>query len=50
MPAEAVKVVLKPIGFFARNPALDVPPTNDKKSVDAKAANGTTTNGSACCH
>ena len=46
MPAETVRLHLKPIGFFARNPALDVPATADKKSVPAQAG---TTSGAACC-
>ncbi|RMZ88308.1 hypothetical protein DV736_g4465, partial [Chaetothyriales sp. CBS 134916] len=27
MPAETLKVMLKPVNFFAKNPALDVPPS-----------------------
>lgn len=59
MPAETVRVMLKPIGFFARNPALDVPKTSDAQSISAHAAagavlaeaNGTAhTNGASCCH
>ncbi|CAO1620204.1 unnamed protein product [Parajaminaea phylloscopi] len=38
MPAETVRMMLKPVNFFARNPALDVPSTQDAKSVAAKAA------------
>lgn len=59
MPAETVRMMLKPVNFFRRNPALDVPSTNDANSVPAAAANGVTNgsngngNGSAavaCCH
>jgi primary-amine oxidase len=28
MPVDTVSFWLKPVGFFDRNPALDVPPTN----------------------
>lgn len=42
MPAESVKMMLKPVNFFARNPALDVPSTQDVKSVPAN------TTGSCC--
>lgn len=52
MPAETVSVKFKPVGFFARNPALDVPATNDKKSVNADAivaaVNGNG-QGKTCC-
>jgi len=27
MPCEIVKVALKPVNFFSKNPALDVPPS-----------------------
>ena len=30
MPAERISVMLKPDGFFAKNPALDVPPSTQK--------------------
>ncbi|KAK0550633.1 peroxisomal copper amine oxidase [Tilletia horrida] len=56
MPAETVRVMLKPVNFFSRNPCLDLPSTKDQKSVNANAsvaasatnghANG---NGAACC-
>ncbi len=35
MPAETLKVVLKPFHFFQSNPALDVPGANDSHSVPA---------------
>ena len=38
---------LKPFGFFARNPALDVPPAVNRASKRSCAANGAATNG---CH
>lgn len=48
MPAETVRFMLKPVNFFRRNPTLDVPSTNDAKSVAASATHGT--NGTSCCH
>lgn len=45
MPSETCRFMLKPVGFFRRNPTLDVPATNDAKSVAAQAANGVAT----CC-
>lgn len=35
MPAEHLSLILKPVGFFRQNPALDVPATTDKASVKA---------------
>jgi len=60
MPAETVRVMLKPVHFFSRNPGLDIPSTKDQKSVAAHAnghaaanggSNGTSgaANGSSCC-
>jgi primary-amine oxidase len=28
MPVEIIKVAMKPVNFFDRNPALDVPPSS----------------------
>ena len=44
MPTAYIGFTLKPVGFFAANPANDVPP-----SAKAKAASNGTGNGS-CCH
>lgn len=33
MPAEKLEIMLKPIGFFDQNPALDVPGLKDTKST-----------------
>lgn len=46
MPAETVRLMLKPVNFFRRNPTLDVPSTADAQSTAAGAANG---NGASCC-
>ncbi|KAJ9090730.1 hypothetical protein QFC19_009472 [Naganishia cerealis] len=35
MPQETCMVMFKPVGFFARNPALDVPSGADPRSVNA---------------
>lgn len=43
MPAETLKVVLKPFHFFTSNPALDVPGANDTHSVPAFPT------GETCC-
>ncbi|KAF2662264.1 copper amine oxidase-like protein [Lophiostoma macrostomum CBS 122681] len=44
MPCETVKVHLKPVNFFTRNPALDVPPSSQHANrsvlVSQDAANG----------
>lgn len=55
MPAEKVRLAFKPVGFFSRNPALDVPATNDPRSVSAEAhlgghANGNGNGATACCN
>ena len=34
MPAEIIKVAFKPVNFFEKNPALDVPPS---KSIHGDA-------------
>ncbi|KAN0063373.1 peroxisomal copper amine oxidase [Thecaphora frezii] len=46
MPAEVVRCMLKPVGFFRRNPTLTMPSTQDAKSVAAKAGGKTD---EACC-
>jgi primary-amine oxidase len=35
MPCEVIKVAFKPVNFFSRNPAIDVPPSSQQfnKSV-----------------
>ncbi|KAK5728135.1 hypothetical protein LTR17_012143 [Elasticomyces elasticus] len=32
MPAEIIKVALKPVNFFTRNPAIDVPPSSQESN------------------
>lgn len=44
MPAETVRLMLKPIGFFKQNPCLTMPSTQDMKSVAANAGEE-----SGCC-
>ena len=41
MPCEILKVSLKPVNFFAKNPALDVPPSEQKMN-QSTLANGDT--------
>lgn len=48
MPMERVSVMLKPDGFFTKNPALDVPHSSqafNKSTLHPAPAQG----GSACC-
>jgi primary-amine oxidase len=56
MPVEIIKVALKPVNFFDKNPALDVPPSTQdvNKSVLVAAQDETTTavvgkQGEVCC-
>lgn len=47
MPMERVSVMLKPDGFFTKNPALDVPQSSqvfNKSTLHPEAASG-----GACC-
>ncbi|KAL7417323.1 copper amine oxidase [Mrakia frigida] len=45
MPAEHLRLFLKPTSFFRSNPALDVPSTHDLKSVNALGTGATKVNG-----
>lgn len=48
MPMERVSVMLKPDGFFTKNPALDVPHSSqafNKSTMHLKPAQG----GGVCC-
>ena len=61
MPCEVLKVMLKPVNFFARNPAIDVPPATQafNKSVEltegaprqlaAPTETGVGKEGDVCC-
>ncbi|KAF2151167.1 hypothetical protein K461DRAFT_258175 [Myriangium duriaei CBS 260.36] len=58
MPAEIIKVALKPVNFFTRNPAIDVPPStqdfNKSTLLSEQHRQGATTgtvngNGEVCC-
>jgi len=59
MPSEIIKVALKPVNFFDKNPALDVPPStqdfNKSTLLSENHRQGTSTgtvdgNGSVCCN
>lgn len=57
MPAEPMTVLLRPRNFFAKNPAMDVPPSLAKtpsQVADVKGkgegANGTTNGTTNGCH
>ncbi|TYJ53662.1 hypothetical protein B9479_005688 [Cryptococcus floricola] len=60
MPAESVKIMLKPSGFFNYNPSLDVPPSTQAVNQSVRydptlqvgadgAVNGDKVNGGSCC-
>ncbi|PWN31808.1 peroxisomal copper amine oxidase [Meira miltonrushii] len=49
MPAETCRFMLKPVNFFRRNPTLDVPSTQDAKSIAANAAGVSVANGNGSC-
>lgn len=58
MPCEIIKVAMKPVNFFDRNPAIDVPPStqefNKSTLVSEAHQQGSTngvvgSNGSICC-
>ncbi|RMD42871.1 hypothetical protein DV735_g2295, partial [Chaetothyriales sp. CBS 134920] len=40
MPAETLKVMLKPVNFFTKNPALDVPPSTQTFNQSTLVTNG----------
>ena len=39
MPVEILKVSFKPVNFFTRNPAIDVPPSTQEFNKSALLAN-----------
>lgn len=54
MPMERISVALKPDGFFDRNPALDVPPSNQAFNKSALVSNpagakANVSSGAGCC-
>lgn len=60
MPVETIKVALKPVNFFTKNPAIDVPPStqavNKSTLISEQHRQGGVEgvvkgngNGSACC-
>lgn len=38
MPCEVIRVALKPVNFFDKNPALDVPPSTQKVNQSTLAS------------
>lgn len=48
MPCESVGFSLKPDGFFLGNPALDLPPDRDVRSVNVATSNVLNGNGRCC--
>lgn len=49
MPVERVSVMLKPDGFFTKNPALDVPPSNQSFNQSKLYQDAVHTAKDACC-
>ncbi|KDQ19347.1 hypothetical protein BOTBODRAFT_27929 [Botryobasidium botryosum FD-172 SS1] len=52
MPSEHVRISFKPVGFFSRNPTLDVPGAADKESMlafNGAGAAATTESHENCC-
>lgn len=57
MPCEVIKVALKPVNFFDKNPALDVPPSTQQFNQSTLlseqhhqgAAEGTVEADGSCC-
>lgn len=58
MPSEVIKVMFKPVNFFDKNPALDVPPSTqvfNQSTLVSEAHRQPTTeglvkqNGDICC-
>jgi primary-amine oxidase len=40
MPVEHAGFMLKPNGFFAENPAMDLPPDRNRASKDQRGSDG----------
>lgn len=57
MPCETIKVAMKPVNFFDKNPALDVPPSTQQFNQSTLlseqhhqgAVEGTLDGSGACC-
>ncbi|GAM82038.1 hypothetical protein ANO11243_000170 [Dothideomycetidae sp. 11243] len=51
MPVEIIKVAFKPVNFFTKNPAIDVPPSTQEfnKSTLLSTTSASNGNGDACC-
>lgn len=49
MPCEVIKVALKPVNFFEKNPALDVPPSTQDFNQSVLLGNEEKADVDACC-
>lgn len=49
MPCEVIKVALKPVNFFEKNPALDVPPSTQDFNQSVLLGNEEKAGVDACC-
>lgn len=49
MPCEVIKVALKPVNFFEKNPALDVPPSTQDFNQSVLLGNKNKAEADACC-
>ncbi|KAK4161255.1 copper amine oxidase [Cladorrhinum sp. PSN259] len=49
MPGEKMMVGLKPVNFFERNPALDVPMSTQERSLSVLVVDNEGNGGEACC-
>ncbi|KAH7377854.1 copper amine oxidase [Pyrenochaeta sp. MPI-SDFR-AT-0127] len=49
MPMERISVALKPDGFFTKNPALDVPPSDQRFNKSTLHADHSVADSRACC-
>lgn len=49
MPCEVIKVALKPVNFFEKNPALDVPPSTQDFNKSVLLGNEEKAGVDACC-
>lgn len=49
MPAEIIKVALKPVNFFDKNPALDVPPSTQQFNKSVLLSDPAAAKEDSCC-